>query len=285
MVDEKNTPNIDPQTVEEKVLFKQIGKVAYITLNNPKKMNAIEKPMVDRILKLLKEVDQNEKVNCVVINSTGDRVFCSGWDLNIFKEVSQENIDFLLNIGATISRTIFFLKKPVIVAIQGPAVGMGTIISLAADFRIVAKKDNIFFQLPELEVGPGIPPATGPTFGSVVTLGLARAKDMLLTARKVSLTEFDKWGLITEIVDPPEELARVVKKFARNLAKKSGKLLSLTKHCSNIIAAEMAKEAWELENEMAYYYFNLIMKNYKQSEQSLDEFLRHLWEKYGKGMP
>jgi len=274
----ENITNNESKDIEEKVLYKEIGKVAYITLNNTKKMNAIEKPMVFRILDLLNQIDQNDKIGCLVINSTGDKAFCSGWDLNLFREVSQESIDFLLNTGATISQKIFFLKKPVIVQIQGPAVGMGTIMALAADFRIVAKKDDVFFQLPELDLGPGIPPATGPTIGAVATLGLTHAKDMLLTGRKVSLKEFEQWGMINLIVEPPEELPEAVKKFARNIAKKSNDLLALTKHTANIIGVNIGKRAWELENEMAYYFFNKVLK---RSDKPIDDFINQLWKKFG----
>ena len=279
---EKPAEMKEPTTVEEKVLYKVVGKVAYITLNNPKKRNAIDIPMVYRILDLLKQVDSDPKVKCLVINSTGDVVFSAGWDLAMFKEVNKKIIDDLLNVGATVSRTIFFMKKPVIVQIQGPAVGMGTIISLASDFRFVAKKEGLFFQLPELELGPGIPPATGPTVGAVMILGMAHAKDMLLTGRKVSLEEFNSWGAITQVVDPADDLGKVVKKFARKLSQKSGGLLNLTKNIINIMGLRIAKECWELENEIAEYYFNGMLGNETEEEGS---FIDGLWAKYGKGRP
>lgn len=269
-------------TPEEKVQYKEIGKVGYMTLNNPKKRNAIDMPMVFRILDILKQVDADPKIKCLVIKSTGDQTFCAGWDLAMFAQVSQNTIDNLLNIGATISRTIYFLKKPVIMQIQGPAVGMGTIMSLVADFRICAKRDDLFFQLPELDLGPGIPAATGPTVGAVNLLGVARAKDMLLTGRKVPLAEFDKWGVVTQIVDPPTELEEEVKKFARKLSSKSGQLLAFTKQTINMMSLPAAKECWELENEMARFYFDGMMGKQQGNE---DEFIKHLWTKYGKGTP
>ncbi|MBD3353670.1 MAG: hypothetical protein GF364_19455 [Candidatus Lokiarchaeota archaeon] len=269
-------------TAEEKVQYKKVGKVGYLTLNNPDKRNAIDMPMVHRILSLLDEIDKNPKIRCLVINSIGDKSFSAGWDLAMFSDVSEKTIDNLLQIGAKISRKIFFLKKPVIVQVQGPAVGMGTIMSLAADFRIVADRDDIFFQLPEINIGPGIPPATGPTVGAVSLLGIAHAKDMLLTGRKVSLEEFDSWGAVTKIVSPPDKLKKVVKKYARKLSLKAPSLLYLSKTAINIMGNRIAKECWELENEMAYHYFNgMLNKDVKED----DEFIKDLWEKYGKGKP
>lgn len=264
----------------DKVQYKEIGKVGYLTLNNPDKMNAIDVDMVYVLLKLLHEIEHESKVRCLVIKSTGDRVFCAGWDLSMFKQVNQETIDNLLNYGATISRTIFFMKKPVIVQIQGPAVGMGTIISLAADFRIAANNEKIFFQLPELEIGPGIFPATGPTVGAVTILGVAHAKEMLLTAKKVPLQEFKQWGGVTEIVDPPEKLEKFVKKFARTLGRKSGKLLNLTNAAINIMGNRIANDCWDLENEMAVHYFNDMMGKEAPPD---DDFVKDMWKKYGTG--
>jgi enoyl-CoA hydratase/carnithine racemase len=278
---EQNAPAPE-LTPEEKVQYKDIGKVGFMTLNNPKKRNAIDMSMVARILDILKQVDNDPKIKCLVIKSTGDQTFCAGWDLTMFQQVNQTLIDNLLNIGATISRTIYFLKKPVIMQIQGPAVGMGSIMSLVADFRICAKRDDLFFQLPELDLGPGIPAATGPTVGAVNLLGVAHAKDMLLTGRKISLAEFDKWGVVTQIVDPATELDEEVKKFARKLSSKNGNLLTFTKQTINMMSLPTAKECWELENEMARFHFDGMMG---KPQGDFDEFLKHLWAKYGKGTP
>jgi len=262
---------------EEKLILEKKGKVAYITINNPKKKNAIEVPMIYKFLEFLDEVDADDKVRCLVIRSTGDDVFCAGWDLAMFQSVDQKNIDVLLNDGARISKKIHFLKKPVIVQIQGPAVGTGTIISLLADVRIVAYKKNIFFQLPELIIGPGIFPATGPTVGAVKLLGNARAKDMLFTGRRVSLEEFNSWGVINQIVDPPEDLPNVVKDYAKELSRKSLDILVLTKNAINTMSTRLANEFYNLENDYARYYFAGLKG---ESRIGLDEFLEEMTKKY-----
>ena len=99
---------------QEKLTLERKGKVAYITINNPEKKHAIEVPMIYKFLDYLDQVDADPKVRCLVIRSTGDDVFCAGWDLAMFQTVDQKNIDILLNDGARISKKIHFLKKPVI---------------------------------------------------------------------------------------------------------------------------------------------------------------------------
>ncbi len=262
---------------EEKLLLERKGKIAYITINNQEKKNAIEIPMIYKFLDFLDNVDRDPKVRCLVIRSTGDDVFCAGWDLAMFQSVTQENIDILLNDGARISKKIHLMKKPVIMQIQGPAVGTGTIITLAADFRIVANKKNIFFQLPELIVGPGIFPATGPTVGAVKLLGNARAKDMLFTGRRVSLEEFNSWGVISQIVDPPEELSDAVRTFAKELSRKSAELLILTKAAINTMSMRLTNEFYNLENEMAEYYFKGLTG---ENRVGIDELLEKITKKY-----
>jgi len=262
---------------EDKLLFERKGKIAYITINNQAKKNAIEIPMIYKFLEFLDNVDRDPKARCLVIRSTGDDVFCAGWDLAMFQSGNQKSIDILLNDGARISKKIHNLKKPVIMQIQGPAVGTGTIMTLAADFRFVANKKNIFFQLPELIMGPGIFPATGPTVGAVKLLGNARAKDMLFTGRRVSLEEFNSWGVINKIIDPPEELSDTVITFAKDLSRKSADLLYLTKSAINMMSMRLINEFYNLENEMADYYFKGLMG---KSREGIENFLEKINKKY-----
>ncbi len=258
---------------EEKLLLEKKGKIAYITIDNQKKKNAIEVPMIYKFLDYLDDVDNDPKIRCLVIRSAGDSVFCAGWDLAMFQPGKTENIDILLKDGSKISKKIHLLKKPVIMQIQGSAVGTGTIIALAADFRFVANRKDIFFQLPELIIGPGIFPATGPTVGAVKLLGNARAKDMLLTGRRVFLEEFNSWGAISRVINPPEELPNAVIKFAKDLSKKPAELLILTKNAINRMSMRLLNEFYKLENEMGRYYFNGLEG---KKREEIDEFLEKI---------
>jgi enoyl-CoA hydratase/carnithine racemase len=266
---------------EQKVLFetKSGGRIAVITINNPNKMNAMNIDMAKAIVGYLKEADASPKVKCVIIKSAGEKIFTAGWDLSMFKVFTDQLKEDLLNYGSEVSRTIFFLKKPVIVQLQGSAIGAGCIISLAADFRFVAKKEGVVFSLPELELN--IPGATGPTVNSTAILGLARSKLMMLGCEKVSLEQMDKWGFITKVCEPAE-LEDDVKKFARSLIEKSGTLLATQKAMHNIIGAGMMKQYYDMENEVANFFFE---KKGTETPEELDTFVTNLWSKYGSGKP
>ncbi len=281
MTEPPATPSKAPTTPEEKILYetKSAGRIAYITLNNPAKLNAIDKDMIIRLLAVLKEADQDNKVKVVVIKSAGDRAFCGGWDLSMFRTVSPDMRTFILSQGRDISRTIAFLKKPVVMQIQGSAIGTGCFISLAADFRIVAKKEGVIFQLPEMDVG--LPGATGPTVQSIAALGLPRSKRMMLAAEKIPLETMNQWGLITKVVDPAN-LDEEVKKFCRGLVDKNPVLLFTQKVMCNIMGIAMMKPFYDLENEVAEYYFDHVGNEHPDD---LDAFLKKLWAKYGGGSP
>jgi len=273
----------EPKNEKLSYSTKSGGRIAYITLNNPAKLNAIDKDMIMRFLDALHAADRDKKVKVIVINSTGDRAFCAGWDLTMFKGTGQNSYkeagDLLLTHGRDISRTIYFSKKPVVAQIQGPAIGDGCYLSLAADFRIVARKEGLFFQLPELQIN--LPGATGPTVNSIAIMGLARSKRMMLGCDKIGLDELDRWGVITKICEPGE-LDVEVKKFCLNMVEKNPLLLYTQKAMCNIMGMTMMRPFYDLENEVADYAFAHLGTDLPED---IDDFLRKMWSKYGQGSP
>jgi len=266
---------------EEKILYetRSDGRIAYITLNNPRKLNAVDKDMTLRFLTVLKAADQDNKVIVIVIKSTGDRAFCAGWDLAMAQDKSPEMKTFMLTKATDISRTIAFLKKPVIAEIQGSAVGTGCFISFAADFRFVARKEGLFFLLPEIAVG--LPGATGPTVQSIAALGLPRAKQMIVAGEKISLETMDKWGLITKVCEP-DKLDEEVDKFCQGFLDKQPILVFTQKVLCSIMGMNLMKKFYDLENETADY---INHHPGKDAPADMDAFIKGLWSKYGAGHP
>ena len=100
---------------------------------------------------------------------------------------------------------------------------------------------------------------------------------MLFTGRRVSLEEFNSWGIINKIVDPPEDLPNVVKEYAKELSRKSLDILVLTKNAINTMSTRLADEFYNLENDYARYYFAGLKG---ESRIGLDEFLEKMAKKY-----
>ncbi|WP_457558319.1 enoyl-CoA hydratase/isomerase family protein [Candidatus Harpocratesius sp.] len=275
---EKKSSHESIEKPNEHVIYEEKQKIAYITINT--KMNAVSIETSKLLLKYIKNADINPKVHVIVIKSEGNRVFSAGFDLNMFRNgVTLEILNDLLTYGGAISKAIFFTKKPIIAQIQASAIGLGTIIALSCDFRFVANRDDLFFQLPEIDIN--MFPATGPTVMAVKTLGIVHAQEMLLTGRKIPLAEFDKWGAVTRIVEP-ELLEKTVKKFARGLAKKPSNLLFSIKSAINMIGYDQARKWFELEDEFANYNVRVLGN---LDHPPLDDFLESQWKKYTKGKP
>jgi enoyl-CoA hydratase/carnithine racemase len=95
----------------------------------------------------------------------------------------------------------------------------------------------------------------------------------------VSLEEFNSWGVINQIVDPPEDLSNAVKSYAKELSRKSLEILTLTKNAINTMSTRLANEFYNLETNYAEYYFAGLKG---ESRIGLDEFLKKMTEKYTK---
>ncbi len=266
----------EERSAEDMVLYKEKGKIAYITFNRPEKLNAMNIPCLKRILELIRQVDTNPKIKVLVFNAVG-RLFSTGYDLKMFKmPMNQEDLDYFLDVAATLSKSLRMLKKPTIAEIHGSAIGFGCIVAFAVDFRFVANKEDLYFHLPEL--GIGIFPASGPTTNPLIQLGGMRAKEMLLADERIFVPKLDKWGVITELCEP-EELAKKVKRFARNLAEKDETLLYTTKTALTIMEKRFLEDCYNIEREFAKHWVkNLITKDTSE----LDSLIKSMWEKYGK---
>ncbi len=266
----------EDRSAEDMVLYNEKGKIAYITLNRPEKLNAMNIPCLKRILELIRHVDANPKIKVLVINAVG-RLFSTGYDLKIFKmPISPDELEYFLDIAATLSKSLRMLKKPTIAEIQGSAIGFGCILAFASDFRFVANKEDLYFHLPEL--GIGIFPASGPSTNPLIQLGGMRAKQMLLADERIYVSKLDKWGVITELCEP-DELTKRVKRFARNLADKDDLLLYTTKTALTIMEKRFLEDCYNIELEFARYWIkNIITKDTSE----LDTIIRSMWDKYGK---
>ncbi|TFH26027.1 MAG: enoyl-CoA hydratase/isomerase family protein [Promethearchaeota archaeon] len=258
------------------ILYTEKNKVAYISINT--KMNALNIELAKLFVSFLKQAEENPKIHVIVIKSEGDRIFSAGFDLRMFSQgISMDFLNELLTFGGAISKTIFFCKKPVISQIQASAIGLGSIMALSSDFRFVANREDLFFQLPEVDIN--MFPATGPTAMAIRVLGAVHAQEMLLTGRKVYLKEFNQWGGVTEIVEP-EELGKTVKKFAKNLAQKPPNLLHSIKSAINMMSYDQALKWFELEDKMAQYNVKVLGN---LEHPPIDTFLADLWKEYTAG--
>ena len=205
---------------DDMVLTEVRGKVLEIVLNRPP-ANAINRPTSRAIYGALKRLQDDPELTAGLIRGAGERIFSAGWDL---KEVAGEGtIDTALENdpvhghgpGGFAGITEFWdLKKPVIAAVNGAAVGGGFEIVLACDVIIMA--DTAFFALPEMQ--RGILPDGGAVQRLPRLIPFNVAKEFFLSGRRMGPEEAQRWGLVHKVV-PGDRLVEEARAIAEEISK------------------------------------------------------------------
>ena len=206
------------------LLLNITGEVATITLNRPEKRNAISTEMIEELLAALDECDKSS-ARVVILTGAG-RAFCSGMDLDALKAIAGQSPDQNLEDSrrmARMFRRLYSFPKPLIAAVNGPALAGGCGIATLCDFTLAAPEAKFGYT----EVKIGFIPAIVSVF-LVRQIGEKRARDLLLTGRVFDAGEAREIGLVTEIV-PPERLLDVAQELARSLLASSPTSLMRTK--------------------------------------------------------
>ncbi|MFW9818216.1 MAG: enoyl-CoA hydratase/isomerase family protein [Candidatus Thorarchaeota archaeon] len=256
------------------ILYEAKGRMAKIIINRPDKANSCNIAMLKAIHQNLLKADEDEKVECIIIKSTGDKFFSAGYDL---KEVqgAPENVAQITEWGRKVNETIVLMKKIVITQVQGIAVGLGVIMILGSDLRVFANrpKEELYLRLPELAISAF--PQTGATLLPLLAFGLTYAKNLLFTADKIGLEELKNINFPSRIF-PLENLEVDTVNFAKQIVKYQKEFSFFTKTMLRIMNKAYIKSCLDLEDEcgkMAYDPKKFTMKE-------LEDFIRSLDEKY-----
>jgi enoyl-CoA hydratase/carnithine racemase len=210
----------DPQT-----LFDLSEGVATITLNRPERMNAWTAQMGAELFEHLLRCDEDDSVRAIVVTGAG-KAFCAGADLERGGETFAGSGD--RNARRTIQP--WEVRKPIIAAINGAAVGVGLTLPLQYDIRIAAKEAKLAL----LFVRRGILPELSSTWILPRLVGVARAADLLLSGRTVLGEEAAQLGLVNEAVPATEVLRR-----ARQIA------CDIAENCAPVSVALTKRMLWE----------------------------------------
>ena len=197
----------------ETILVNKEGKVVTITLNRPQSLNFLDPIMAQELERALGDAEKDESVGAVVITGAG-RAFSAGGDVKFMKEdhTAYEFYQRMEYITRFIW-TMISLPKPIIASVNGPAVGGGCSIALAADM-ILASETATFA---EVFVRIGLIPDCGGIFLLSRRIGLTRAKDLVFTGRAIDAREAERMGMINRVV-PAEALEEETRKMALELA-------------------------------------------------------------------
>lgn len=198
---------------EDSVVITRKGQVVLVRLNEPKSMNALSAGIRDGLHGNLPAMIDDPEVRCIVITGTGD-AFCAGGDIRNMGVKSAPSIRTRMqnSHGRFVSR-LLKAEKPVITAVNGAAAGAGFSLALLGDIVLASKSAYFLTAFSRLGACPDL--------GLLATLpraiGMARAKDILLTSRKVSAEEAWQMGLVSRVVEP-EALLETAMETAEILA-------------------------------------------------------------------
>jgi enoyl-CoA hydratase len=172
----------------------EAGKVGIITLNRPKQLNALSGELMRELGTALKAFDADEAIGCMILTGS-ERAFAAGADIGAMGSFTFADVyknDYITRDWETIRS----IRKPVIAAVSGFALGGGCELAMMCDFIIAA--DNAKFGQPEIKLG--IIPGAGGTQRLPRAVGKAKAMDLALTGRMMDATEAERAGLVSRVV-------------------------------------------------------------------------------------
>ncbi|GHF61705.1 enoyl-CoA hydratase [Seohaeicola zhoushanensis] len=188
--------------------------VALIRLNRPDALNALNSQLLDELCTALEEADGSEKVRCIVITGS-EKAFAAGADIKEMSEKSFVDV-FTENMFAGANDRITRIRKPVIAAVAGYALGGGCELAMACDFIIAA--DTAKFGQPEINLG--VMAGLGGTQRLTRFVGKSKSMDMNLTGRFMTAEEAERAGLVSRVV-PAKKLMEEAMAAAQKIAEKS----------------------------------------------------------------
>lgn len=195
--------------------------ILIITLNRPKQLNALNIETFNDINRALKYAENTDEVKAVLFTGSGEKAFIAGADIKEFANFSVKEAKQLSKNGHRTFRKIEKLKKPVVAAINGFALGGGLELAMACHFRIAS--DNAKFGQPEVNLG--LIPGYAGTQRLPMLIGKGNAMELLMTGDMIDARRARELGLVNH-VSSPEELIPMAKKLLQKIMSKSPKAIS-----------------------------------------------------------
>ncbi|KAL5528060.1 hypothetical protein ACEPAF_7196 [Sanghuangporus sanghuang] len=223
-------------------------RVALITLNRPKALNALCAALISELNDALNRIENDESVGAVVITGS-ERAFAAGADIKEMKDREFHDVnreDFLAN-----WHRLANLRKPAIAAVSGYALGGGCELAMMCDI-LLASPTAVFGQ-PEIDLG--VIPGAGGTQRLTRLIGQSRAMELVLTGRKIPASEAERWGLVTRVVGENENVVDEAVKIAANIAGKSQIAVRAAKECVRKAAEASLAEGLVFERRAFHALF------------------------------
>jgi enoyl-CoA hydratase len=201
----------------ENILVSEQNGLATITINRPKKLNALNKATIFELSTAFETLEDKDDVRAIVITGSGEKAFVAGADISEFANFTVENGGKLAAKGQEmLFDLVENLSTPVIAAVNGFALGGGLELAMACHFRVAT--ENAKMGLPEVSLG--VIPGYGGTQRLPQLIGKGKAMELIMTAGMMSAEDAKNCGLINYVV-PQDELMPLVEKLASKIMRNS----------------------------------------------------------------
>src|ERR1700733_4089148 len=191
----------------ENVLYEKKGPIAYVTLNRPQVLNALNTKTWEDLQMAFEAARDDEEVRGVILTGAGDKAFIAGADITELAQITAVEGEESSSFGQAVLNLVENLGKPVIAAINGFALGGGCETAMACTIRIASETAR--FGQPEVKLG--ILPGGGGTQRLPRLVGKGRALHLILTGEMISAQEAYRIGLVNEVVPAAEVISRAEK--------------------------------------------------------------------------
>ena len=232
----------------ETIITSRDERVALITLNRPKALNALNDQLMDELGHALQSFDADDEIACMVITGS-EKAFAAGADITMMAKYNFMDVykgDYITKNWETIRK----VRKPVIAAVAGFALGGGCELAMMCDFIIAA--DTAKFGQPEIKLG--IIPGAGGTQRLPRAVSKAKAMDMCLTARMMDAQEAERAGLVSRIV-PADQLLTEALSAAKTIASMSLPIVMMVKESINTAYETSLSEGVHFERRLFHATF------------------------------
>jgi enoyl-CoA hydratase len=232
----------------ETILTSTDGRVGVITLNRPKALNALNDQLMDELGAALLSFDADNDISCIVITGS-EKAFAAGADIGMMSKYNFTDVyksDYITKNWETIRK----VRKPVIAAVAGYALGGGCELAMMCDFIIAA--DNAKFGQPEIKLG--IIPGAGGSQRLPRAVSKSKAMDMCLTARMMDANEAERAGLVSRVV-AADKLLDETMAAAKTIGEMSLPIIMMVKESINASFESSLSEGIHFERRLFHSTF------------------------------
>ncbi len=224
------------------------NRVALVKLNRPNALNALNSELLDELVHALEAVDADDGLRVSVLTGS-ERAFAAGADIKEMAPRSYMDM-FKTNFFAAAADRIAAIRKPIVAAVAGYALGGGCELAMLCDFIIAA--DNAKFGQPEITLG--VMPGIGGTQRLTRFVGKSKAMEMCLTGRNMDASEAERSGLVSRVVPLADLLPEAVK-AAQKIAEQSSPIVMMTKETVNRAYETTLAEGVRFERRLFHAMF------------------------------